>query len=283
MKLFLKVVKVCNLFFGGLRASKSLLAFFKFILTGSFIGFNLLLKIFKNAIIDTKYLEVKMENSRYKVNRDDVCVGKVVVVKSEIESLNGQVTLSCWQPCRSMIFVPNADKMSDDLLFDTKNYPILNISSNDVCLNLSANDIVVKDAFNIAELLRYFGYRKELSYTDILKIRKIFFDGKFGFDNCELFGFREWQPEESTFYRNGEKVTDPREIEKCILLAKREQARGSRSFGGIENEMLPHEYFDMLRDMGDEEVGFSLLEGLKRKDAFLPDKKEGLVRKLKMF
>ena len=47
--------------------------------------------------------------------------------------------------------------------------------------------------------------------------------------------------------------------------------------------MLPHEYFDMLRDMGDEEVGFSLLEGLKRKDAFLPDKKEGLVRKLKMF
>ena len=59
-----------------------------------------------------------------------------------------------------MLFVPNEDKLSNDLLYKTPNYPILNVTDDETCLNLGEKSIVVKDAYNLAALLEYFGYKK---------------------------------------------------------------------------------------------------------------------------
>ena len=138
-----------------------------------------------------------MENRKYQVNRDNVYVGKVVETDEiyRYEGDNnffianpGRLETSSHYPCRSMLFVPNKEKLSDDLLYRSPNYPILNITNDETCLSLGENSIVIKDAFNFSELLKYFGYKKDLTFNDILKIKKTFFTGKFAKDNCELFG-----------------------------------------------------------------------------------------------
>jgi len=51
------------------------------------------------------------------------------------------------------LFVPNEEKESNDLLYRSPSYPILNITDDDTCLNLGEKSIVIKDATNLAELL----------------------------------------------------------------------------------------------------------------------------------
>ena len=38
----------------------------------------------------------------------------------------------------------NEDKLSNDLLYRSPNYPILNVTDDETCLNLGENSIVIK-------------------------------------------------------------------------------------------------------------------------------------------
>lgn len=227
-----------------------------------------------------------MENRRYKVNRSDIYVGQVVrtddIYRSEYDShriKEGQLTICSWFSYRSMLFVPNEEKLSNDLLYNSPSYPVLNVTDDDICLNLEKESIVIKDAYNLNPLLEYFGYDKELTFEDIMEIRKKFFTGRFAKDHCELFGYKETMAEDLTFYAYGKEVTDPKELEKHRRNFRANQKAGHRMFGGIYESPLSNEYFDVLDDRGDHTFMDSMI-WQEKMDAFKPDKREGKIKML---
>lgn len=231
-----------------------------------------------------------MENKKYVVCRDNIYVGEVVRTDSIyryegdddfFRTKPGQLSTVSWRSYRSMLFVPNEDNLSNDLLYRTPNYPILNVTDDEICLNLGENSIVIKDACNLAALLEYFDYKKDLTYEDIMKIRKTFFTGRFAKDNCQLFGWKETMAEDLTFYTNGQEVTDPRELEKRRRQFRAEQQAGHRMFSGVSESSLPREYWDILDDRGDNTL-MDVIAGFDEKmNAFAPHKEEGPVKRLK--
>lgn len=230
-----------------------------------------------------------MENRKYKVCRDNVYVGQVIrtscvyqkrVMRASKEK-NGILDVDRWRGYRSILFTLNEDNLADDLLYNSPNYPILNISDNEKCTDFNNRIILVKDAYNLSELLRYFNYNKELTYEDIIRIRKTFFSGKFVYDNCELFGYRESNPKDWTYYKHGVKVTDPEKIKKCIRHYKKEQLLGHRSFSIIDENILSRECFDILEERKDSTVIEFLSYEDEKLDAFAPHKHEGKIKKLR--
>lgn len=232
-----------------------------------------------------------MENRKYKVKRDNIYVGEVVrtdkIYRYEGDSdffntKPGQLKTGGWFHYRSMLFVPNEDRLSNDLLYTSPSYPILNVTDDETCLGLGEKSIVIKDACNLAELLEYFGYNKDLTFEDIMRIRKTFFTGSFGMDNCELFGWKESQPEDCRYFKNGVEITDPEELEIIIEQERRKQQAGHRSFIGVSESVLSREYWNILDKMGDN----SLMDATiwhEKMNAFAPHKQEGPIRKLTRF
>lgn len=236
--------------------------------------------------------DINMNNRKYTVRRDDVYVGEVVRTnniyryegKTNLFRIQpGQLDTGSWFSYRSMLFVPTEEKLSNDLLYQSPSYPILNITDDDTCLHLKES-VVIKDACNLAALLTYFGYKKELSYEDILKIRKTFFTGKFAMDNCELFGWKEITAEDVKFYAHGKEITDPKELAKQRKKFKILQKQGTPSFisAGPFESILPSEYFDVLDRRGDNTL-MDAITWHKNIDAFAPHKEEGAVKKLTRF
>lgn len=234
-----------------------------------------------------------MQNRNYKVNRDDIYVGEVVRTNRIYRydgdtnlflTKPGQLTTSSWFSYRSMLFVPNEEKRTDDLLYQSpvQPYPILNVTDDNTCLNLGEESIVIKDAYNLAALLEYFGYGKSLTYEDIVNIRKTFFTGRFAKDNCELFGFKETMAEDVTFYINDTEVTDPKQLEELREEFRARQKAGHRSFSGIGENVLPREYWDVLDNRGDNTLS-EAIEWHEKMNAFAPHKEEGPIRKLSRF
>lgn len=232
-----------------------------------------------------------MENRKYNVSRDNIYVGEVVrtgsIYRYEgdtelFRTKSGQLSADRWFSYRSMLFVPNEEKLSNDLLYRSPSYPILNVTDDETCLGLGEKSIVIKDACNLAALLEYFGYNKNLTYEDIMRIRKTFFTGRFAKDNCELFGWKEIMAEDVTFYAYGKEVTDPKELKRRRRQFRAEQAAGHRSFSGISESILPREYWDVLDDRGDNTL-MDAIQWHEKMDAFAPHKQEVSVKKLKRF
>ena len=232
-----------------------------------------------------------MENRNYKVNRDDIHVGEVIRTDRIYRYEGGTDLFSTkpsrlytggWFSYRSMLFVPDEEKLSNDLLYQSPSYPVLNITDDDTCLNLGKSSIVIKDACNLAALLEYFGYSKDLTFEDIMRIRKTFFTGRFAMDNCELFGWKETQPEDWTYYNNGVEITDPKELERRIAQERKAQQAGHRVFSGISESVLPREYWNVLDQMGDNTL-MDAIQYHEKVNAFVPHRQEGPIRKLKRF
>lgn len=232
-----------------------------------------------------------MENRKYKVSRDNIYVGEVVrtnkIYRYESDTdffgtKPGQLCTGSWFSYRSMLFVPNEKKLSNDLLYRSPSYPILNVTDDEACLDLGEESIVIKDACNLAALLEYFGYNKDLTFKDIMRIRKTFFTGRFAMDNCELFGWKETKPEDWRYYKNGVEITDPKELKRRIAQERRSQQAGHRSFTGVSESALPSEYWDVLDKMGDNDL-IDAIEWHEKMNAFAPHKQEGPVKKLTRF
>ena len=232
-----------------------------------------------------------MENKKYKVSRNNIYVGEVVrtdrIYRYEgdndlFRTKPGQLDTESWFYYRSMLFVPNEEKLSNDLLYRSPSYPILNVTDDETCLDLGEKSIVIKGACNLAALLEYFGYNKDLTFEDIMRIRKTFFTGRFAMDNCELFGWKETKPEDWTYYKNGVEVTDPKELKRRIAQERRSQQAGHRSFTGVSESVLPREYWDVLDKMGDNDL-MHAIKWNEKMNAFAPDKQEGPIKKLTRF
>lgn len=230
-----------------------------------------------------------MENKKYVVCRDDIYVGEVVRTDSISYCYNKNnydyMTLGITGPYksyRSMLFVPNEVNLANDLLYRSPNYPVLKVTEDQLCLKFGENTIIIKNACNLAALLEYFGYKKDLTFKDIMKIRKTFFTGRFAKDNCELFGYKETMAEDVTFYDlDGEVVTDPLELKIRRNIFKSRQRAGHRMFSSVGEGPLPKEYFDVLNQRGNNSLR-DIAEGFSEKtNAFTPHKEEGPVKRLK--
>ena len=231
-----------------------------------------------------------MENRTYKVNREDIYVGEVVRTTTPIYRYHGETTflrtkpgqldVGGWFSYRSMLFVPNEEKLSSDLLYQSPNYSILNVTDDATCLALNEESIVIKEACNLASLLEYFGYPETLTFDDVKNIRKTFFTGRFAQDHCELFGYIEEHPKDCAYYQNGDLVINPSELKRIIEKERRSQKAGHRSFSGIYDSVLSSEYFDVLDRMGDCTFLYAM-KWLQKMNAFIPHKQEGPVKKLK--
>lgn len=232
-----------------------------------------------------------MKTKIYKVNRDNVYVGEVVKTDTiyrwneEYEFFRtkpGQLNTGNYFPYRSMLFVPNEENLANDLLYRSPNYPILNITEDNICLNFEKGNIVVKESYNLSELLKYYGFDQYLTFEDIILIRKTFFTGNFAKDHCHLFGWKETMAESVTFYTNGNIVTDPKELEKLRTKFRKKQQAGHRMFIGTSENILPREYWDILDARGDNSL-MDAIEWNQKMNAFKPHKQEGPIKKLSRF
>ncbi|MDD4706296.1 MAG: hypothetical protein PHS24_03705 [Bacilli bacterium] len=233
-----------------------------------------------------------MKNNNYKVSRKSIFVGELVMaydiyrykgLDNLFQTKPGELAISCWDSYRTMLFTFHSDMKSNDLLYKTKPYPVLNLSNDEMCLTLENESLVIQNACNLNLLLKYFNYKKELTYRDIINIRKIFFSGRFAQDNCELFGYKETKPEEKIYYRHGIPVVDPKLLKKYIKQERHLQEAGYRIFTPINENILPREYWDVLDDLGDIIYPDKLFNLEDKTDAFIPHKKEGQVKRLKRF
>lgn len=215
-----------------------------------------------------------METTKYKVKRNDIYIGEVIKTRyikrytgdSNLYNIEpGQLYSPNWYSYRSILFVLTKNKMANDLLYNTDNYPILNITDDNVFYNLE-NDIVIKDAYNLGDLLEYYCFDDYLSYTDIVDIRKTFFSGRFAKDHCELFGWKEIDYNQ---------VREKGDLKSNFM-------NGNRIFICTPNNTLPRRYLEILDLRGDKTLKEAIEEGEKM-NAFKPNRKEGPVKKLKRF
>lgn len=109
-----------------------------------------------------------MKNKNYAININNIYLGKVARINRIFVD---NKAINKYEVYRSIIFTPNKNNQSQDLLYDTPNYPIINISTNEA-MKLNDNTLVVIEAFSLKELLKYYNYNDILTINDIKKIYK---------------------------------------------------------------------------------------------------------------
>lgn len=199
------------------------------------------IKVFPDGIYDFQFISEetilrKFDNRKHLLNtKEQLLYGN----GSEIDRFN-----------RSMLFVLDEQKCANDLLYDSPNYPIFNISDKDLCMN--ARIAICNYVYKMGKFLKVFGYDEKLSYDDIIKIKdKFFYD--FMIDNCELLGRIETDPRSTgyeTYDMNGEHHT--------FNLDKKDS-------------LLPECYFSMLWNT----------RNIRNRDVFIPNDFEGSIKKLR--
>lgn len=215
-----------------------------------------------------------MKKKDYIIKRKDVYLGEIVKANGIFKRLTsgrdkaGNLDIKNATFYRNMLFTPTIDKFASDLLYNTDDYPILNGTNRDYILNQDEGIILVRDYYNLDELLEYFCYNDELNITDIIKIYNTFFTGKFGIDNCTLFGRSEIPAEEIEFYHENELVTGGILLEKYKSEYRKLQKQGKGLYTKLDESTLPRHYFLLLQN---------------DKKSFTPSKEEGKIKKLTRF
>jgi hypothetical protein len=230
-----------------------------------------------------------MESRKYTVCRDDIYVGSVVRtdrvyrydgVEPFFNTQPGELDTGAYREYRTMLFVPDQNNFANDLLYNSPNYTALNVTDDAISLAINKETIILKDNYNLSELLKYFGYPEELGYEQVMEIRKRFFTGHFAMDNCELFGWKESMPQDFTYYKNGEQITNPAKLRLIQLKQEISRRMGHRMFSGVEHAELDRRLWDILDKMGDNSI-MDVLNGFdERMNAFKPHKEEVNVFKL---
>lgn len=154
---------------------------------------------------------------------------------------------------RTILFVLNENNMAEDLLFDSPNYPVLNLSDNDICLN--ADFTISQHIFKIGFPLKYLGFPEYLTIEDIIHLKRTYFSIDWVLDHSSLFGIYETGKEESgyqTLDSNG----------------------NNRSFNHqLDDGPIPKSFFYAF--------WYNRQYYYCHSDIFYPEKKEGMIRELK--
>lgn len=213
-----------------------------------------------------------MEKKDYVVFIDSIYVGEVVRSR-RIYQEKGKLNITSWEPYRSILFMPDRLKLCDDLLYNSPHYPILNLTDNSTCINLPDDSVIIKGAYNLGDLLRYFGYWDAVTYKDILRIKKRFFTGRFAMDNPKLFGMREFIPDD--FKPDLDENKRYEKYKETLTLDS------ERNFSLVDKGPLPYELFHILDERGNHSISEVVNMEYRHIDAFKPHKSEGKIKKLK--
>lgn len=242
------------------------------------------------------------------INRDSLYVGQVANIcgvkehneqnpcKYAYQIKEGDLYTLSFTPYRSILFTPDENKFSTDLLYDSPKYPILNITDKDYFDELRRDKgnynpngmVVVKDACNLDELLQRFDYDDNLSLEDIIKIRETIFNSKFLYDNCYEFGLMRRLPPSNTTHLSviGAPITHyPTLIKNKMLylfakMLRQEGFEMSTCKSFVENYNMM-KYWYAIRNLGDDELLDFFNKGFNiNLDAFKPAQVEGPIKKL---
>lgn len=215
-----------------------------------------------------------MEKNNYVVNRKDIYFGEVIKANGIYKrittgnDLAGSLDVKNSIIYRNMLFTPTRDKFAIDLLYDTTNYPILNGTDSKFFLSKREELIVVRNYYNLNELLEYFCYNEELTSQDIIKMYNTFFTGMFSLENSDLFGRKRIEANEIEYYKDNKLVTDRKNLEKFKKEYIRLQKKGKGLYSKLDDSVLDRYYFIILQN---------------DKKSFIPSKEEGKIKKLVRF
>lgn len=196
-----------------------------------------------------------MTDKNYKIDRDNIYVGQVMKTFDIYRNKDKMLELNGFYVCRSMLFVKTEEKQASDLLYNTSDYPILNVSEDRKCCS---SPFVVDNIYNLSKLLQYFGYPEELTIEHIIEIRKKYFDGKFVKENCKLFGWAK---------------KNQNNFDKLLQVIYEDKGNG----------VLPSELFTILNENGNKKWYDFFFGDSYALDPFTPHLKEGNVKKLTKF
>lgn len=229
-----------------------------------------------------------MNNEDKKIYRDSIYAGALIRtsnihrypidVNPSFGVVPGSFYVNEYHFCRTMIFQLNEKKLAEDLLYDSPNYPILNISDRE---DLYFTKLAIIDPINLGPLLKCFKYNEVITSAELKQIRNQFFNGRFAKDHCELFGMQEILPEEKKYYKDATEITNAGEQVEVISFHR---GLSTREFIRVGQGVLPLEYWELLDEMGNNnliDVIFNKLEGTEAHiDSFKPSKKERHIKKL---
>ncbi len=169
---------------------------------------------------------------------------------------------------RNVLFQMNGDNFID-IFYDSPNYVLLYANPEnpkDLKTNFyerlckeeqmritKMKNICVSNYRAIGHLLDYFGFPKTMNYQDCMDMLNHLFNGKFAYENCEIFGY---QKKPDLTWKNGLLVSmnlDPYDIDSYLKV----------------NQTDVTSYFEMLNQIHYQDPLAS----------FEPLKEEGLVRK----
>lgn len=145
------------------------------------------------------------------IKRDEIYAGKLINLKEIAGTIreakndinttilpenNGQTPLYATYiyDYRSVMFIKDEKDYALDLLYNSKSYPILNITDNNICMT---SDILIADSVFLGQILEKLGYGELMSLEEIGEVRKKLFSKDFIEKNCEMFGYEKLSSKEA--------------------------------------------------------------------------------------
>lgn len=128
---------------------------------------------------------LRFSENDIKVYRDEIYLGEVIkdiptVTHKDEESriylprkLDGQLSPNIYIPYRNILFAPNEEELAFDLGYNSPNYPILNMTDDEICLNLQEESILIHNIYNLGMLLQRMNFEDILNFQDIQKVYPI--------------------------------------------------------------------------------------------------------------
>ncbi len=249
------VIKRDDVLVGGLSASKG----------------NI--EIFDEGLYEL--FDIKQEELLRRLNSDDIMLQRVGG-KSQIDRVDQTVRAflpqpwliqnlgtpqlfpKSWPDMRTILFILNDKNFAEDLLFDSPNYPVLNLSDNESCL--MTDFTISHNIYKIGPVLKYLGFPANITLEDVMKIKETCFSIDWVLNNSSLFGVHETGKDETGYQTLGIDGTN-------------------RSFNlHLDDGPIPEHFFyafwcNKQAYIGPEDEPF---------DIFDPSKKEGKIKRLIM-
>ncbi len=188
-----------------------------------------------------------------KIERDKIHYGVVTLLDKELKISK---TRSILYTSESFLTLNN---IAEDILYESPKYSIKKdiFEAQRSAKIFPQEKIYILKNINLYYLLRYFGFSETLTEKDCLALKENLFNGKFGYENSELFGYHK---KTNAYWKNGILITKeyPFENDKYDFFSYEKFA---------DNDLTP--YFPIL----------SQIPYQNSEEIFVPFPEEGIIRK----
>lgn len=204
------------------------------------------------------------------IKRDSVCIGQVVKLNT-VKIKDNKFIPDIYSVYRSILFTIDDDGLSNDLIYDSPKYAVLNYTDNDIYWSNMLKEtkhrdfdlkVVVINSLNIGILLKKLGFNEQLTKSDIDYIKRVVFNKKILEDKCYQFGLVPAYNKKTIGWYN-------KDIKKTNYIMGPTK---------LYYEMKP--YREAINEFGSDKKFSILKKGVHvNLDAFKPSRKEGKVKK----